>query len=38
VYGRGPVFNAMAAIKTTNLTVELILQNAQMAISGIYTF
>jgi Trp operon repressor len=38
VYGRGPVFNAMAAIKTTNLTVELILQNAQMAVSGIYTF
>ena len=38
VYGRGPVFNAMAAIKTTNLTVELILQNAQMSISGIYTF
>ena len=28
VFGRGPVFNAMAAIKTTNLTVELILQNA----------
>jgi len=38
VYGRGPVFNAMAAIKTTNLVVELILQNAQMNISGIYTF
>lgn len=36
VYGRGPVFNAMAAIKTTNLTVELILENAQMNISGIY--
>ena len=28
----------MAAIKTTNLTVEMILQNAQMSISGIYTF
>ena len=26
----------MAAIKTTNLTVELILENAQMNISGIY--
>ena len=38
VYGRGPVFNSMAAIKTTNLTVELILQNAQMNISGIYTY
>lgn len=36
VYGRGPVFNAMAAIKTTNLTVQLILENAQLAVSGIY--
>ena len=36
VYGRGPLFNALSAIKTTNLTVELILENAQMAISGIY--
>ena len=35
-YGRGPLMNAMAAIKTTNLTVEMILENAQMAISGIY--
>ena len=36
VYGRGPLVNALSAIKTTNLTVELILENAQMAISGIY--
>ena len=36
VYGRGPLMNAMAAVKTTNLTVEMILENAQMAISGIY--
>ena len=36
VYGRGPIFNAMSAIKTTNLTIQLILENAQMAISGIY--
>ena len=36
VYGRGPLFNALSAIKTTNLTIELILENAQMAISGIY--
>tara|TARA_R110000744_G_scaffold378190_1_gene494025 strand:- start:169 stop:960 length:792 start_codon:yes stop_codon:yes gene_type:complete len=28
--------NALSAIKTTNLTIELILENAQMAISGIY--
>ena len=36
VYGRGPLFNALSSIKTTNLTVEMILENAQMAISGIY--
>jgi hypothetical protein len=36
VYGRGPLMNALSAIKTTNLTVQLILENAQMAISGIY--
>jgi hypothetical protein len=37
VYGRGPLMNAMPAIKTCNLTVQLILENAQMAISGLYT-
>ena len=36
VYGRGPLFNALAAIKTANLTVELILENAQMSIGGIW--
>ena len=36
VYGRGPIFNAMSAIKTCNLTIQLVLENAQMAISGIY--
>ena len=36
VYGRGPLMNGLSAIKTTNLTIELILENAQMAISGIY--
>ena len=36
VYGRGPLMNALSAIKTPNLTVQLVLENAQMAISGIY--
>ena len=36
VYGRGPLLNALSAVKTTNLTIELILENAQMQISGIY--
>jgi hypothetical protein len=30
------LINALSAIKTTNLTIQLILENAQMAISGIY--
>lgn len=36
-YGRGPLFNALPAIKTLNLTVQLILENADMAIAGIWT-
>ena len=36
IYGRGPLMNALSAIKTCNLTVQLILENAQMSISGIY--
>ena len=36
IYGRGPLINALSAIKTTNLTIEMILENAQMSISGIY--
>ena len=36
IYGRGPAVNALSAIKTANLTIEMVLENAQMAISGIY--
>lgn len=36
VWGRGPLLNAMGAIRTTNLMVELVLENAAMAIVGIY--
>ena len=36
VYGRGPVFNSLAAIKTANLTVQLILENAELALSGVW--
>ena len=36
VYGRGPLQLALPAIKTSNLVIELILDNAQMSISGIY--
>ena len=36
VWGRGPLIQALPAIKTTNLTVQLILENAEMAIAGIW--
>lgn len=36
VYGRGPLQLALPAIKVANLVVELILENAQMSISGMY--
>jgi hypothetical protein len=36
VYGRGPVYNSLAAIKTANLTVQLILENAELALSGVW--
>lgn len=35
-YGRGPLMNALPAIKVTNLTMQLVLENAQMAIGGIW--
>jgi hypothetical protein len=38
VWGRGPVLQAMPAIKTLNLTVQLILENAEMAIAGSYIY
>jgi hypothetical protein len=36
VYGRGPLFNALPDVKTLNLVVELILENAHMAIAGMW--
>jgi hypothetical protein len=38
VWGRGPILQAMPAIKTLNLTVQLILENAEMAIAGSYVY
>lgn len=35
-YGRGPAYNALAAMKTANLTVQLILENAEISIAGIW--
>ena len=36
VYGRGPLFNALPDIKTLNLTTELTLENAEMAVTGMW--
>lgn len=35
-YGRGPVINALPAIRTCNLVVQLILENADMAVTGMW--
>lgn len=37
VYGRGPVLKALADNKTLNKTKELVLKNAALAISGMWT-
>jgi len=36
IYGRGPLVDAIADIKTLNKTVELVLKNASLAISGVF--
>jgi len=36
VYGRGPIMKVMSGIKTTNLVIELMLQNAAMSLAGMY--
>jgi len=36
VYGRGPIFNALASIKTANLVVQLVLENGEMGIAGMW--
>ena len=37
IYGRGPVLTALPDIKTLNKTLELLLKNASLAITGVYT-
>jgi hypothetical protein len=36
-WGRGPLYNTMPAVRTANLVVQMTLENAEMAIAGIYT-
>ena len=37
IYGRGPLITALPDIKTLNKTKELLLKNASLAVSGVYT-
>lgn len=37
VYGRGPLVSALPDIKTLNKVKELVLKNASIAVSGVYT-
>jgi hypothetical protein len=37
IYGRGPLITALPDIKTLNKTLELVLKNASLSISGVYT-
>jgi len=36
IYGRGPLVDAIADIKTLNKTLELVLKNASLSIAGVY--
>ena len=36
VWGRGPVINSLSSIKTVNLVSQLILENADLAVSGMW--
>lgn len=37
VWGRGPLFHALPSIRVANLVVQLVLENAEMAIAGLWT-
>lgn len=36
VWGRGPAMNTLPAVRTMNLTIEMLLQNAAMSLVGMY--
>lgn len=38
VWGRGPILQVLPSIKTTNLVVQMVLENAEMAISGVFAY
>lgn len=38
VWGRGPLFNMMPTIRVLNLVTQLTLENAELAVAGLYTY
>jgi hypothetical protein len=38
VWGRGPLLQVLPSIKTVNLVVQMVLENAEMAISGVFAY
>ena len=38
LYGRGPLIQVMPTVKTVNHVMEMILQNAEMALAGTYVY
>lgn len=36
IWGRGPAMNTLPAVRTMNLTIEMLLQNAAMSLIGMY--
>lgn len=38
VWGRGPLLQILPSIKTVNLVVQMVLENAEMAISGVFAY
>jgi hypothetical protein len=38
VWGRGPILQCLPSIKTCNLVVQMVLENAEMAIAGLYAY
>lgn len=38
VWGRGPLYNMMPAVRVANLVTQMTLENAELAIAGLYTY
>ena len=38
VWGRGPLLQVLPSVKTCNLVVQMVLENAEMAIAGMYAY